>query len=519
MRNLSNLSNLIARFVLLLIVVVSFATHSLVAQSGVSQPNLSPDRGIPALKTVHELRRAGETRTWSFSSNAKGFGRLSSRVESHVIGSRLRLDSKLDLNYELIGQERRLQTTSLATFSPTGIYLKDEITLNADGNEGEIVWSREGSALQLTSRANDQRVRESYQVSENLFCWEPHFVDQLEMFLAMRSVHVGDSLIDSVFQPQGRSVVSVRGDVPYFMWQEIWKGRIDSVFIIRLSEPVRAQLYFTADRRLVRADFLDEDIRVYQDGIIRNQNAATPSVSDALWGKFSRISLISVGMALIFFFPILIIGYFYAKRGADSLGDLKLAGILGLFAGLLFSVAQPVLIALLVPSLRSSGAVVTGFISSALFALVSLLILLAAIWFIQSRSGKGNAAGAHFWGVGLFCGLVAGGISALTTLGQGGLRLFSSGTLEQILMTLLMAMIGGVFARWGRSHTSLFGWFLFGFATLVSWRMVPAMMLTKGVNAGAIAALYLVSIALWGGILFIIRAYPSIPVGKSKRKG
>jgi hypothetical protein len=162
---------------------------------------------------------------------------------------------------------------------------------------------------------------------------------------------------------------------------------------------------------------------------------------------------------------------------------------------------------------------VTGFISSALFALVSLLILLAAIWFIQSRSRKANAAGAHVWGVGLFCALVAGGISALTTLGQGNLRLLSSGTLEQILMTLLMAMIGGVFARWGRSHSSLLGWFFFAFATLVSWRMVPAMMLSKGVNPGAIAALYLVSIALWGGILFLIRAFPPIPVSKSKRKG
>ena len=103
-------------------------------------------------------------------------------------------------------------------------------------------------------------------------------VDQLEFYLAMQDIEIGTRLDDSIFQPQSLLTTRIVGEVAYFMWQEIYRGKIDSVFVIRLTEPGDFQLYLTPDKRLVRVDLIQQGIRVYQDMVgVRTAAAKTES--------------------------------------------------------------------------------------------------------------------------------------------------------------------------------------------------------------------------------------------------
>ncbi|MCP4685179.1 MAG: hypothetical protein GY867_06980 [bacterium] len=263
------------RYVVLALILIAVAP-SLSAQE---EPDLF--RAVKADTSIESFRPLGDARTWIFYAQQQTFGRLISTVSGtrEINGRRaLTFDESLEIDYTMIGGERKSEIKGEFYIAPEGSYLGCRLTLGPDSvSERFEVDLNNGRLEGFYTRAGSQ-VEVNVPLERDYVPWEASFVDQLEIFLAMRDLKVGDTIVDSVFSPQIMMPTRIVGRVTRWMWQEIYKDKIDSVFIIRLTEPGDFQLYFTADKRLVRVDMENQNIRVYQ-GQIRGTLPGGPSAT------------------------------------------------------------------------------------------------------------------------------------------------------------------------------------------------------------------------------------------------
>jgi hypothetical protein len=226
------------------------------------------ERSVTGSALVETFRQVGEYRVWRFFAKQTTFGMLTSTVKerTEVDGEEcLALEETLQIDYSKIGTDRQVEVTGRTYVSTTGRYLGSKMEIGSGETVEQMELTRKGTSLEgfFTRAGTENDLSLPYE--QGSYFWEADLVDQLEIFLAMQDLEIGSVIDDSIWMPQTLLKSRISGHVAYFMWQEIYKGKIDSVFIIRLTQPSNYQLYFTPDKRLLRVDMLDQGIRVYQD--------------------------------------------------------------------------------------------------------------------------------------------------------------------------------------------------------------------------------------------------------------
>ncbi len=240
------------------------------------------ERSIEASPSVEAFRPVGEYRIWRYFGNRTTIGQITSIVRgwSEIDGRQAyAIDESMQLDYTLMGGDQVVVTEGTSYVSESGRYVGSDLKIGDTANSERlhVACTGEGIEGHFTRAGAEHSIEMALECDR--FFWDIHLIDQLELYLAMQDLEIGTRLEDSIFQPQSMMSTRIAGQVIYFMWQEIYKGKIDSVFVIRLTEPGDYQLYLTPDKRLVRADLIQQGIRVYQD--IAQAGAPGAAVSNA----------------------------------------------------------------------------------------------------------------------------------------------------------------------------------------------------------------------------------------------
>lgn len=408
-------------------------------------------RAVTAEPSVESFRPVGDARTWIYYAQQKTFGRLTSIVkDQREVNGRpaLVFDEDLSIDYTLIGANQKVQTKGDFLIAPNGAYLGCDLAIGPDSASEQLKVELDGHRLEGYYTRAGSKVGVDVPFEHDQLPWEMYFIDQLEVFLAMHDLKVGDTLEDSVFSPQIMMSSRIKGTVTRWMWQEIYKDKIDSVFIIRLTEPGNYQLYFTADKRLVRVDMEDLNVRVYQ-GMIRNAiskgqaaTSTTPPKRDAK--TIFRLMFFRSPHYVAFFLMALTAVVFFTQAGFRRL-DSWLALLVG---GLAFSLVPYTQIPLqiyvvgswMIPHISDGGSIYFWSIFPAaaggVFQTLYLLVLLIAVFFWR------RIRPFHRVAVGAFLGAGFGIIEACYVSGLQITSLFTPILAERGFMILFHVVAG-----------------------------------------------------------------------------
>ncbi|MBD3401657.1 hypothetical protein GF420_02085 [candidate division GN15 bacterium] len=225
-------------------------------------------RVVPPVEKVTDFRPIGSLRMWTFTYYAKDMGRLFSTVtgEREVAGNDcLVIERRLSISYELMGSDREIAATGESFISPEGYYRGDNLTIVNDSLTERLVMEWSDDTLSGFFTRMGSKVEREVPLPDNRFGWDPNFVDQVEIILARHRLAVGETITDTIYQPQAMATAFVRGSINDFQYKQLYKGKFDSVFVVHLDSPVEADCFVTPDHRLVRFDFVPQRIRVYQD--------------------------------------------------------------------------------------------------------------------------------------------------------------------------------------------------------------------------------------------------------------
>ena len=419
-------------------------------------------RSVEASADVRSYRNVGDLRVWTYTYMAKDMGRLISVVkDSTKIDGRVALiiQDSLHIDFAEMRLERVISNWGEHIVDNKGRYLGDDLSVGSDSAWEEMHFRLEGSSspFEVTGyfTRSGEEIERSVALPRRMFAWDAHFLSQLEIWLAMQDLAVGDTLIDTLFVPQTMMTTPILARVDNFTYMELYKGKFDSVFAIQFAQPQRYAAFFTPDKKLVRFDFLNEKIRVYQDLVGRAvpKSARSPATPAA--------DLFSVAMR----------GLFYMVSGIVALllltarGYRWLSSYIALAAGVALDVAviflatplQTMLVGLLAgPGEELTGAiylwwvvpsVVFGFFQELLKAVAILLVLR---W-LKVRAHRCAAVGA-FLGVGF--GLFEAIYMTASGIGSG---LFDWSLLNYIFLIIFHAsagaLVGGVMAAGWRRAT------------------------------------------------------------------
>ena len=266
----------------------------------------------------------------------------------------------------------------------------------------------------------------------------------------MRSIEVGGTFADSIFQPQSMLFTSIAGYCDDFRYLELYRGKFDSVFTIRLTAPTPMDLYFTADRELVRADFLTQRIRAYQDvnSLAQPNTASRPQVVSSRWSVYRFVQY-------LVFAVIGLVGVFFFSRAFYRYLESYIALIAGAAAFFLTLVTQvPFQEWLLGTTQTSESLSLVVFLAPAAAGAViqevlKLIALALVLRFLRPQPGRSIVVGAlvgAMFGIVEACWLAGFGQQSLefwTVLNAGAMILF-----HVTAGVLIGAAIPGGVKRW-----------------------------------------------------------------------
>lgn len=411
-----------------------------------------PSRSIEGSVDIESFRPIGELRLWTFFSKRKTFGQLTSIVKGYeTIDGRdaLILDENLQIDYAEIDAERKIDIRGQHYLAGNGDYLGSSYLISGGETLGKLELRKSGNRLEGSYSGDGRDQDLSVPFERDQFGWEANFVDQLEIILAMHDIRVGDSLLDSIFIPQSMYPARIVGYVETFEWQEIYKNRFDSVFVIHLSEPQPYTLAFTADKRLIKVDMLSQDVRVYQDMVRKPTAAEQANASSRSTGQigfralFFRIPqyiaylLIALGSALLI-----------APHGAkDRTAWMSLLGGAGLFVLIPFTqvpLQQYLVSSWLLPQMSQGGSIYFWFMWPAIASgLVQSVLIVGTLFLMFNRLGAGAQRRAI---LGAFLGAGFGMIEAGYLVGFGISSLFAWSLLERGFFILFHTAAGAMIA-------------------------------------------------------------------------
>jgi hypothetical protein len=271
------------------------------------------DRQIDRSTSVETYRARGDTRSWSYTLGGERFGQLQSQSLGSVnYGGRqvVVFRSTLNLDNDAIGGTGKLQEQREHLVTAAGDYVGGRIITARGESVDTVTVRRKGTTIQSLFKRGERQVTQSLEVPPGTPVWDQYFVDQLELILAMRDLTVGTEFVDSVFEPSAMIMSRLTGRVDDFFYQEIYRGSFDSVFFIQLSEPLKADLYFTPDKRLVRIDFINLKYRIYQDLVKRGTASPVPPVAEPPIVKERGLPVVISHFALYLLFAVVAVALF-----------------------------------------------------------------------------------------------------------------------------------------------------------------------------------------------------------------
>jgi hypothetical protein len=466
------------------------------AQADTSQPAGSvPQRHVSASKSLTDFRPVGETRLWTYFARQQRipFGKLVSVVKEQTkVDGRdaVVLTQNLEIDYTKIGADRKVAVSGETRLSLDGFYLGTQYTIgtgdSAEKLELECVDSR---VRGFFTRAGD-KVGVDLPLGAEAMAWDPSFADELEIYLARQDLNVGDSLRDSVYAPQSTLMSSIRGAVTLFMWREIYEGKFDSVYVIDLSEPNGYRAFFTPDKRLVRLDLPNQNIRMYQDAVRRPQAAAAAQTGPVAPkpSPFSpRLIIFRLPHYIAYVLVALATVVFFTRAGfkwLDSYFALAAGAVVYLLVLVTQTPLQKLLASTLVAPMVSGGGSVYGWmllpplVAGVVQELIKWAVLAGLVFWRRAKEYRYATLGS-------FLGAGFGIVESSHVLGVSIIPLFGWTLLERTFVIVFHvaagAMLGQAMAR-GRSMIFVILPILIGANTLI--RYLPVFVQRGGIDIG-----------------------------------
>ena len=431
-------------------------------------------RFVKGSTTVDSFRPIGEYRIWSFFARQTTFGRLSSAVtERREIGGQeaLVLRESLNVDWTRLGLENQFLLSGESYVTPEGGFAGCDYQIGPKDSAQQLALTVEFDRLTgyYTQGGSRKEVLQTF--TPRTFMWDSYLVDQLEIYLALRDLQIGTRLDDSVFLPQSLVNAHVAGQVIWFMWQEIYKGKTDSVFIIRLTEPGNYQLYFTPDKKLVRVDMIDQNIRVYQD-IVRQ--VPTSQASRTNLPARAPFSLRLLILRLPHYVAFVIIGA-AALLILAARAFRWSASYLALLAGVVAYLLMPFIVNPLLLYMAKNWLNLTGVTGGVLYfrgailplltGLIQAAVLLGGLISIQRFFGIRDY---RLLGAGAFLGAGFALAESIYVAGFQTSFLFEWPLLERGCMIILLTASGALIGRFLKESISGLGWAILGAVLAIS---------------------------------------------------
>jgi len=462
------------------------------------------ERSITASSSAEAFRPIGEYRVWRYFGNRTTVGQITSIVKGFTeIGGQqaLVVDETMRLDYTLLGGDRKIIAEGTSYLSNSGRYVGSDLNVGDTSRMERLQLTCTGDGIEGSfTRAGSEQSIEMALVCDRFF-WDIYLVDQLEFYLAMQDIQIGTRLEDSIFQPQSLMSTRIAGQVIYFMYQEIYKDKFDSVFVIRLTEPSDYQLYMTPDKRLVRVDMIQQGIRVYQD-VVGVSTGSDRVTTEPKWGLSHLLLKLPHYVAFVLVTAVAIL-FFSVAAFRWSQAYLFFGGGVVLYLVIPF-VINPLIVMVvenwLSPSLaEGSSLYVMGVVPSVIVGVAQI----GLIW--------GGILGLVAWlapkeyrlvGLGAFLG---GGFALAEACYGTGLQvtiLFDWPLAERIAFILLQVISGGLIG-WVLTHIGERRWMIPGLILPIA---VVARYLPLLVQGGLIDVEVIHFVLIVGMVLYLLAA-------------
>ncbi|RKX25944.1 MAG: hypothetical protein DRP47_08990 [Candidatus Zixiibacteriota bacterium] len=207
-------------------------------------------------------------------------GQLQSQVirECNIDGKKgYVIKEDLHLDYSFVPSPLVIKIVGEHYVSANGAYLGDDLEISISDHTERLTLERDEKTIEGYLTRGGEKVEQSYIVNDNAFAIDNNFLDQYELYFAMRDIRVGDQIDDSIFVPQSGLMAQIKGEVINFSWQRLHSQLLDSVFVVRLTEPQPLELFINKDRRLLKLYIPTQKLRAYLD-VVRLLSKSKPQL-------------------------------------------------------------------------------------------------------------------------------------------------------------------------------------------------------------------------------------------------
>ena len=218
-------------------------------------------------------------------------------LESKVVGKTtvdgrqgLAFESRLALNYRIHQSQLLYDITSRRWIDQSGAFLGDSMQLKINSADERLLLKRKGEKLVGFVTRGGNPVAMSIDFPFGGFAIDDNFFDQYELMLAMRTLRVGDSLVDTVFSPQSMLPVVLRGSIESRVSLDLGRGKSDSAYVVYLVEPQAHLIYFTSDKRIAMVEIPQQNIRVLQQGMPLRSSSRPSDTGLAVVNRTVRVT-------------------------------------------------------------------------------------------------------------------------------------------------------------------------------------------------------------------------------------
>ncbi len=237
-------------------------------------------RAVPGRSSVEAHRSMGEIRIWTFIQDDSTIGVLRSQVagETEIDGiSGYVIEEELTLDFTKVGQVSQIQVTGEHYIAADGSYLGDDIRVTVGERTGQLEMERDGARIVGKGRSGETSRDIDVPFAPGGFAIDNYMIDQYELYFAARGLREGDKIEDTIFVPRDQLTTVIKGEVVGWQWQQLWRGVLDSVFYVQLTQPATMQLFINRDLSLRKLYVPSQDLRVYLDVVTVQEQAQVES--------------------------------------------------------------------------------------------------------------------------------------------------------------------------------------------------------------------------------------------------
>ncbi len=403
---------------------------------------------IPAdgSSNIEKLRPEGSKRVYHYFLKDKKFGELESvsKGKSSLDGiDAFRIDEKLEIDLTPFGNPYKLKIENEHYINAQSFYIGDDMELEVNDQKQELYLKHSGNSISGYFEKDNQKQEINQALGTSILSVDNYMLDQIEIFLAGKTMRIGDTLVDSFFIPQIMMISPAKAVVEAFT-KVIYGSSVDSAFVCHFIEPSDQIAYITKSGKLLKITQPSQSITAeLVENILDKFKPKTSALT--LGSFFRRLPLFAIYIltGIILVFP------FIMKNFRNM--NVYIAVFIGAISYNLLSITHVPIQewytnAIIIPGLRTGGTIFSYAIVSSLMAglfqdIVKALPIIAIYYF--GRNVK--LAPMH---IGIFCALGFGIYEAGTLTGalyqSGATKIISWPVFERILAILFHIVSGAL---------------------------------------------------------------------------